>query len=274
MTNEIIPQLTKICTKCKIEKELSLFPNRKDSKDGKRNDCINCRNIYNTTHYKANTEKILQYQKQYREDNNEKIKIYAKKYREDNREKINEQSREYYKNNAEKANRQSREYYAKNRIERNNQSRKYYKNNIENIKQLKKIYYKKNHDKITKYKKKYYKKNANKIYNKTKEYRNTEIGRLVKIRSENKRRYLKKHLSDGTIPGELSYPLTVELQELLEKQDYRCNNCQCDISDKKHLDHHVPLSKGGTHSINNVVWLCPKCNLSKSNKMPDTLLLV
>lgn len=37
---------------------------------------------------------------------------------------------------------------------------------------------------------------------------------------------------------------------------------------KVHIDHYVPLSKGGRHIIENLVVSCPKCNLSKGAKDP------
>jgi hypothetical protein len=37
---------SKCCKSCNIEKELHLFPSRKDSKDGYRNQCINCKSIF------------------------------------------------------------------------------------------------------------------------------------------------------------------------------------------------------------------------------------
>jgi len=33
-----------------------------------------------------------------------------------------------------------------------------------------------------------------------------------------------------------------------------------------HVDHIIPLSRGGTDDPNNLVWACPTCNLSKGNQ--------
>ncbi len=41
-TIEYIIVQSKICIKCNIEKEINLFPLRKESKDGHRNDCLEC----------------------------------------------------------------------------------------------------------------------------------------------------------------------------------------------------------------------------------------
>lgn len=38
-------------------------------------------------------------------------------------------------------------------------------------------------------------------------------------------------------------------------------------SSKVHLDHIYPISKGGIHSITNVVWSCASCNLRKSDSV-------
>ncbi len=36
-----------------------------------------------------------------------------------------------------------------------------------------------------------------------------------------------------------------------------------------HLDHKTPLSRGGTHTIDNVHWTCQPCNDSKGSKTHD-----
>lgn len=89
----------KECVKCKIKKELNEFTIRKNSKDGHRNDCKKCRNIYN----KENNKK-------YRVNNKELIKENKRKYREDNKELIKEKSRKYYENNKEAINECKKKY--------------------------------------------------------------------------------------------------------------------------------------------------------------------
>jgi 5-methylcytosine-specific restriction endonuclease McrA len=44
-----------------------------------------------------------------------------------------------------------------------------------------------------------------------------------------------------------------------------CFYCKCN-STKLTLDHVIPLSRGGTHSIGNLVGACGSCNSSKGNK--------
>ncbi|MGH3587804.1 MAG: HNH endonuclease [Pseudonocardia sp.] len=40
-----------------------------------------------------------------------------------------------------------------------------------------------------------------------------------------------------------------------------------DADEVIHMDHVVPLSKGGAHAIGNVLPACAPCNLSKSDKL-------
>ncbi|KEZ78338.1 HNH endonuclease [Salinisphaera hydrothermalis C41B8] len=45
-------------------------------------------------------------------------------------------------------------------------------------------------------------------------------------------------------------------------QDWRCTYCGHHLT-SRHLDHVVPVSRGGTNNIENLQWLCPTCNLRK-----------
>lgn len=49
----------------------------------------------------------------------------------------------------------------------------------------------------------------------------------------------------------------------------RCYWCNKDLKGGYHLDHVVPLDKGGRHIVSNIVASCPHCNLSKGAKMPN-----
>ena len=43
----------------------------------------------------------------------------------------------------------------------------------------------------------------------------------------------------------------------------------CDEAPYEHLEHCTPLSRGGTHTKENLVPSCAHCNLSKGSKTPD-----
>ena len=73
---------TKICSKCKIEKEFCEFGKNKSQKDGLRSECKICRKL----NYKLNTKKILLENKTWKLNNPDKIKKQRKNYYINNRE--------------------------------------------------------------------------------------------------------------------------------------------------------------------------------------------
>ena len=69
----------KICTKCKIEKELSEFSTQKNGKFGVTSVCKICFNKYAKKYSQENKEKILIKSKKYYQENREMISEYRKK---------------------------------------------------------------------------------------------------------------------------------------------------------------------------------------------------
>ncbi len=253
--------MLKTCTKCKITKNISEFGKLSRNKDGLRPACKECEKLYR----KQNKERRKEYDKEYRKQNKEKRSEYNKEYLEKNKG----YNKEYYERNKENIAKQGKEYRKQNEEKIAKRAKEYREKN----KERRKEYLEKNKEYISKRVKKYRTKNKEQIKEYKKEYNKTPKGKMVGVNSNSRRRYRKLHTSDGTIPFSITYPLTQELQALLTLQENKCYLCNCDLLEK-HLDHHTPLSKGGTHSIDNVVWLCPTCNLSKGTNVPSELLLI
>lgn len=57
-------------------------------------------------------------------------------------------------------------------------------------------------------------------------------------------------------------------EQIMERDNYTCQICGRSMPDGfgLHIDHIVPISKGGRSVPENLQVLCAKCNLSKSNK--------
>jgi len=55
---------------------------------------------------------------------------------------------------------------------------------------------------------------------------------------------------------------------MLRRQDGQCASCGAGITSKFHVDHVIPLKRGGKHSEGNLQLLCESCNLSKGTKLP------
>ena len=56
---------------------------------------------------------------------------------------------------------------------------------------------------------------------------------------------------------------------VLKRDNFRCRICGATANDgvKLHVDHIVPVSKGGKTVMHNLQTLCERCNKGKSNKI-------
>lgn len=65
------------------------------------------------------------------------------------------------------------------------------------------------------------------------------------------------------------------LDRLFILQNYKCWYCWCDIDERNsHLDHINPLFLWGSHTLDNVHWTCPRCNLKKWYKSHEEFLQI
>jgi hypothetical protein len=118
----------KSCSKCKLEKELTLFYKCSSSKDGYRSNCITCC-------------------KQWKIDNKEKINDYLVS----NKERLSKNRSERYQLNKDFFILKSSNYYKNNREEIKLKSNLYYENNKESKLEYQKEYQKNNKDKRNAY---------------------------------------------------------------------------------------------------------------------------
>jgi len=218
-----------ICVTCKLDKEDTEY-HRTGKNNLLRKECKSCVNEKRRAKRKENPEFFKQKDKENYIKHQEARKAAAKVYIIKNKDKVMKRKKEYYNANKEVLAEKHKQYYQDNKQELIEKNKSYYQNNKESI------------------------------LAKKKRYRASEQGRLVIRNNRNKYRALKSASSDGSVTTEA-------LLDLASKQNYKCAYCGCDIDIKEptsHLDHVLPLSKGGTHSITNVVWACAPCNLQKS----------
>lgn len=152
-----------------------------------------------------------------------------------------------------------------NTEQRRNKERNRYQNNKERIKEVVKNYQKNNKYKVFERRRKYRLENREKVKEQLKKWSNSERGKIIKRLYNQKREKLQKLSDDGTI----------NLENVRKIWTGECKACKGKIimSAKRgemyhcHLDHIIPLIKGGKHTISNVQWLCSFCNLSKHDKI-------
>jgi hypothetical protein len=93
---------TKICSRCKLDKELTNFGKNKRSKDGFRYECNDCRILESEKYRKENSEKIINIRKKSYNLNKEKSLNRTKLWVSSNPEKFNETRKKWKLNNKEK----------------------------------------------------------------------------------------------------------------------------------------------------------------------------
>lgn len=50
-------------------------------------------------------------------------------------------------------------------------------------------------------------------------------------------------------------------------QRNKCAYCGCSLGDDYHVDHVIPLSRGGSDDFDNLALACPHCNASKNDRL-------
>lgn len=138
-----------------------------------------------------------------------------------------------------------------------------YVSNKDYILKRSKKYYENTRESRLEYFKELYTKNRSLILNRNKLYRvaNKEKLSINRRIRKNKRRALERNASgDHT---------SIEIEKLYQEQDGFCYWCDRELDSGYHVDHVIPLSRGGTNFIENIVISCPTCNLSKGSKLPS-----
>lgn len=164
--------------------------------------------------------------------------------------------------------------YAKNKDKYLLQQRNRRRNNPEFFKNKAKVQAIKHKDRISKYQKEYRESNKERLKEQQHRYYDEHKDK-VKFRI---RTYSKAHPEKERVHKENrrarkdfgSYQRITydEWIEILEKYEYTCLCCGIK-SNKLTQDHVVPLSKGGTHSIDNIQPLCVSCNSRKHTDIID-----
>jgi 5-methylcytosine-specific restriction endonuclease McrA len=60
-----------------------------------------------------------------------------------------------------------------------------------------------------------------------------------------------------------------DIQTQYNRQMGKCFYCGKKVGNSYHVDHIVPLSKGGSNGPENIAIACPTCNMRKNAKMPE-----
>ena len=150
-------------------------------------------------------------------------------------------------------------YYKANRESRKAWQSEYRNADKERTKQQKANHYLRHKEYLKKKQAQWYRDNKERASEWNKAYRQTVKGRAVIMQGNAKRRALKK----GCEVADCTALIT----------EWRSSTVVCYLCGKTilgskcHIDHIIPLSKGGKHEPKNIAPTCPPCNMSKGSKM-------
>lgn len=92
-------------------------------------------------------------------------------------------------------------------------------------------------------------------------YRASERGRQSQKERKMRRR--------ARLAGTFGTVTAADVRMQLESQKHTCWWCGESVGSDYHVDHIIPLARGGTNEPRNICISCPQCNLSKGSKMPS-----
>lgn len=165
-------------------------------------------------------------------------------------------NRFYHRTNSEAISNRKRTYYASEEVRIRKSAREYYCVNGENVRRRHREWCERNRDHTRQYSRDYYRENRDKGLNRVNKYRKTTRGRAAQKAADSLRRARCKDTD-----------ITVAFLERLCNAHNRCP--LCGEWRPNHLDHVIPLAVGGTHTKDNVRFLCARCNQSRPKDGSD-----
>lgn len=228
-----IPDGFKRCTRCREVKATTseFFARDKSRRDGWACTCKVCKRAYR----QENIESYLERDRKYYRANRESRMQYMR----DNREARAEKQKIYRKENREKISRREKKYYE--------QHQEYYS-------KLNKAYREKHKERLSAYRE------ARKDKEKER-YHAWYVANRHEVYAKTRRYKARKLNAEGTHTA-------ADIKAQYERQKGRCYYCHKKVGKDYHVDHIVPLSRGGSNDPENLVIACPHCNLSKQDKFP------
>lgn len=191
-------------------------------------------------------------------NNRELINKRQNQKRSENREEVRQKEREWYYNNKDKIKSVKTKWRENNKDLLKKCRLKRYWENPEKYRELQKQYKLENKDTVYAYNSKYYQENIEKEKIRVKYWQkaNPETIKII-----NKNRRARKRNAEG------KYSLG-DIKRITLQQNNKCAYCSIELKKIRHIDHIIPLIKGGSNWPSNIQILCPSCNMRKQAKDP------
>jgi len=166
--------------------------------------------------------------------------------------------KEYRQRLGEEYLQKQRERMRKNKTKYALQNQNYYQRNAEKIKQRAREWYEANKERVAEYSRSHYEANKERVLERTRFW---AIANPEKIKAIRQNRRAMKRNAEGSHTAE-------DIQRQYKAQKGKCYYCGSKVNNTYHVDHVIPLSRGGSNWPENLVIACPHCNSSKQDKLP------
>lgn len=225
------------------------FHRNKATDDELHRCCKCCRQIESLQRYVTHKTEIKASAKKYTEEHSEERKVYQAIYYQANRSRVDAVTRSWVELHPERRKQITLASYHKNKDKPRNKC----------------------------YRQAYERQRPKRLQKQSKRANNWRKENPEKARARDRRMYLKhreryiakahrRRISELTAQGAHT---ASDLKLLYQSQKGLCWWCSKPVAQKYHVDHRIPLSRGGTNAPENLCIACPSCNLSKGAKLPQ-----
>jgi hypothetical protein len=217
---------------------------------------------YQRKHYRENKEQYSVKAQEYRAENHEAVSLRQHDWYLENRDRILEERKLYTSKNAEQINAHKRRYYRLNADAINEGRKHQYHNDLEESRRRGRAYYWSNPDRSRRWSREAGKRWRENHPEEDKEkHKKWKRENRVIVRISSHRRRARLLQAGGNHTQE-------DIERIYNQQRGRCYWCLSDLDHVYHIDHRIPLVRGGSNDASNLVMSCPKCNMSKGGKLP------
>lgn len=270
MSDDILP-VGKTCTKCAEFKLLEEFPLNTIGRFGRSPACRACAAKARREYVAANKELVAERKRAYRASPKVKAatSIYNKQYAAKNADSLREKrTKEYHETKDAKREHKAqldKAYRERNKEEISARRKIAMQENDEarlRSNQRAAAWYAEHKEESSENGRAYYLENRVEVKARVKAYQQAhpeETKFLHRIKAHRRRRRLDE--AGGSFTRQ-------DIQWLMLLQRGKCVYCKVSLDEGYHIDHIMPVAKGGGNHPENLQLLCPACNLAKSAKLP------
>ena len=166
--------------------------------------------------------------------------------------------KEWYYANLERVQQYSRDYYSKNKTQLISKNSEWVSMDRNRNPQKWRVHDRKAYLRRIENRRSYYVKNRDKLAAYGSNYRKTH-SELLRVYGQTRRARKK---------GAAGHHTVADIKAQYERQCGKCYYCGAKVGSSYHVDHVVPLSRGGSNDISNLVIACPTCNQKKRARLP------